>query len=72
MSFKKQIILIIIISSIIGYWGGNYYKDHFRPAPRSVYVQLQTEEPLHKGDTLMVYEVTKGKHCDTIWIGYLN
>lgn len=32
------------------------------------YVALQTEEPLNKGDSLMVLDVSP----DTIWIGYLH
>lgn len=69
ISVLKGLLVIGFLFALL-YWGGSFKSQDLKP--RSVHVELQTEEPLSPGDSLQVLDITKGKDQDTIWIGYLH
>lgn len=62
------VVLFVLCANIL--W--MEYTNSASLKPRSIHVELQTEEPLSPGDSLQVLNITKGKDQDTIWIGYLH
>lgn len=46
--------------------------SYYLPQQKTFDVELQIEEPLSKGDTLQVLDITHSATQDTIWIGYFH